>query len=321
MPDRDACASRLRLPCLWALLATGALLLAACGTTAGTLDASGSRVVRVVAAENFWGSIASQIGGSHVQVVSIITNPNTDPHSYEPTAADARTIATAQVVIENGIGYDPWVPKLLSADQASPMVLDVGRLLGVPDGGNPHRWYNPANVQTVIRQLTADFARIDPADRRYFAARAARFAAVALRQYDALIAAIRARYAGTPVGASESIFAMLCPGARPEPGHPAVVPEGDQRGNRGLGGRQADHRPTRSPATRSRSTSTTARTSRLTCRPSWSAAKAAASRSPRSPRRWCRHGQYQHGRPAQLRGYRGRPGQGHRALTRRRGRP
>jgi len=211
MPDRDACASRLRLPCLWALLATGALLLAACGTTAGTLDASGSRVVRVVAAENFWGSIASQIGGSHVQVVSIITNPNTDPHSYEPTAADARTIATAQVVIENGIGYDSWVPKLLSADQASPVVLDVGRLLGIPDGGNPHRWYNPANVQTVIRQLTADFARIDPADRRYFAARAARFAAVALRQYDALIAAIRARYAGTPVGASESIFAMLAP--------------------------------------------------------------------------------------------------------------
>ncbi|HXP20667.1 MAG TPA: zinc ABC transporter substrate-binding protein [Streptosporangiaceae bacterium] len=211
MPDRDACASRLRLPCLWALLATGALLLAACGTTAGTLDASGSRVVRVVAAENFWGSIASQIGGSHVQVVSIITNPNTDPHSYEPTAADARTIATAQVVIENGIGYDSWVPKLLSADQASPVVLDVGRLLGIPDGGNPHRWYNPANVQTVIRQLTADFARIDPTDRRYFAARAARFAAVALRQYDALIAAIRARYAGTPVGASESIFAMLAP--------------------------------------------------------------------------------------------------------------
>src|ERR1700761_3870928 len=81
----------------------------ACSTASGTVTAaSGGRVIQVVAAENFWGSIASQIGGTHVRVTSIITNPNTDPHSYEPTVADAKIIAGAQLVIENGIGYDPW---------------------------------------------------------------------------------------------------------------------------------------------------------------------------------------------------------------------
>ncbi len=74
-------------------------------------------MVQVTAAENFWGSIASQIGGEHAHVVSIITNPNTDPHAYEPTASDARLLAQAQMVVENGLGYDPWVPKLLSADR------------------------------------------------------------------------------------------------------------------------------------------------------------------------------------------------------------
>jgi zinc/manganese transport system substrate-binding protein len=189
------------------------MALAACSTasSANTASTGGGTVIQVVAAENFWGSIASQIGGSHVHVVSIITNPNTDPHSYEPTATDARTLAGAQFVIENGIGYDPWVPKLLAADQGNPTVLNAGALLGVPAGGNPHRWYNPADVQGVIKQMATDFGKIDPADRGYFARQRTRFNTVALRQYDALIAAIKAKYSGTPVGASESIFAMLAP--------------------------------------------------------------------------------------------------------------
>ncbi len=167
--------------------------------------------IEVVAAENFWGSIARQIGGSHVRVVSIITNPNTDPHSYEPTAGDARTIAGAQFVIDNGIGYDPWVPKLLAADQQNPATLEVGTLLGVPAGGNPHRWYNPSDMQQVVNQMVADYQQLDPADSAYFARQRTRFNTVAMRQYNATIAAIRAKYSGTPVGASESIFAMLAP--------------------------------------------------------------------------------------------------------------
>lgn len=86
---------------------------------------------------NFWGSIAGQIGGTHARVVSIITNPNTDPHAYEPTAPDARTLATANLVIENGIGYDPWVQKLLAGDRSRSTVLDVGTVAGVAAGAIP----------------------------------------------------------------------------------------------------------------------------------------------------------------------------------------
>ena len=128
------------------------------------------RVVRVVAAENFWGSIAGQLGGVHAHVVSLITNPNTDPHSYEPTAADARVLAGSQMVVENGIGYDPWVDKLLSADGGHIVTLDVGTRLGLADGSNPHRWYDPGDVREVIGQMTADLQRLDPRDRAYFAA-------------------------------------------------------------------------------------------------------------------------------------------------------
>jgi zinc/manganese transport system substrate-binding protein len=197
------------------VVAAAALVLTACASSSRSatteLKATGRRVIQVVAAENFWGSIASQIGGTHAQVDSIITNPNTDPHSYEPTSIDARALARAQLVVENGIGYDPWVPKLLAADRNHPKVLDVGRLLGVPRGGNPHRWYNPADVQSVIRQLVTDFQTIDPADGAYFVERRTSFDTVALRQYDDTVASIRAKYSGTPVGASESVFAMLAP--------------------------------------------------------------------------------------------------------------
>jgi zinc/manganese transport system substrate-binding protein len=197
------------------VVAAAALVLTACASSSrpATTEqkATGRRVIQVVAAENFWGSIASQIGGKHAQVKSIITKPNTDPHSYEPTAIDARALARAHLVVENGIGYDPWVPKLLAADQNHPRVLDVGRLLDVPRGGNPHRWYNPANVQSVIRQLVTDFQALDPVDSVYFAEQQTSFDAVALRQYRDTITSIRANYSGTPVGASESIFAMLAP--------------------------------------------------------------------------------------------------------------
>ena len=190
-------------------------MLSACGAThpmsTGPSGFASERVVQVAAAENFWGSIAAQLGGAHAHVMSIITNPNTDPHAYEPTAADARTLAQAQFVVENGIGYDPWVQRLLAADPGKAATLDVGTLLGVAVGGNPHRWYNPADVQTVIRQMVADYQRIDPADRSYFARQEIAFDTVSLEKYSETLSSIRARYAGTPVGASESIFAMLAP--------------------------------------------------------------------------------------------------------------
>jgi zinc/manganese transport system substrate-binding protein len=202
--------TRIVVPALF--VAAGSLALTACSTaSSATSSAADQRVIRVVAAENFWGSIAAQVGGRHVRVSSIITNPNADPHSYEPNAADGRAIATAQLVIENGIGYDPWVSRLIAASNSHPAVINVGTVIGVPAGGNPHRWYNPGNVQTVINAMVAAFSRADPADRAYVRHQKREFDRVALRSYHELIATIRARYSGTPVGASESIFAMLAP--------------------------------------------------------------------------------------------------------------
>lgn len=194
-----------------AVLVTAAAL-SACSSAGSNSSASNTGgLIEVVAAENFWGSIASQIGGSHVRVVSIITNPDTDPHAYEPTAPDAETLARAQLVIENGIGYDPWVARFLAADSGHPTVLDVGSVLGVATGGNPHRWYDPVNVQSVIAELVSDLQKLDPAGGAYFAKQRLQFNTVALATYNATIAAIRAKYSGTKVGASESIFSMLAP--------------------------------------------------------------------------------------------------------------
>ena len=202
--------SRARAAAPVALAVAITLTAAACSTASGALQAR-SRVIEIVAAENFWGSIAQQIGGTRVHVVSIITNPNTDPHSYEPTATDARAVAGARLVIENGIGYDPWIARLLAADDGAQTVLNVGAVVGVADGGNPHRWYNPADVQTVISRLVADYGELDPAGKAYFARQRAWFDRIGLGSYHALITKIRQKYGGTPVGASESIFAMLAP--------------------------------------------------------------------------------------------------------------
>jgi zinc/manganese transport system substrate-binding protein len=177
--------------------------------TAGTGGGDGK--LKVVAAENFWGSIAGQLGGEKVQVSSVIVNPDTDPHSYEPTARDARTIAGAQLAIVNGIGYDDWAPKLLAASPAEGhrAVLNVGDVLGLRDGENPHQWYSPASVKRVVGEIVADYAKLDPANAGYYAAQEKAFETKSLARYDQLRAQIRARYAGTPVGYSESIVRPL----------------------------------------------------------------------------------------------------------------
>jgi zinc/manganese transport system substrate-binding protein len=190
------------------VLATAGLSACASGST-GASTASGGRI-SVVAAENFWGSIARQLGGDRVSVTSIISNPNADPHSYEPTPGDGRTVATAQLMILDGIGYDPWAQQLLAANPTSGRtVLNVGDLVHVPVGGNPHRWYDPTNVRQVITQITADYRAIDPKDAAYFDHRRQVYEDVTLAPYNALISSIRSKYAGTPIGASESIVSPL----------------------------------------------------------------------------------------------------------------
>ncbi len=195
-----------------------ALALGGCSssshTTTGSAGASSSpsssTVVNVVATINAWGSILTQLGGTHVHEASLITNPNTDPHVYEPTPADGRTIATSQLLVQNGIGYDPWAAQALAANpDPQRKVINVGNLVGIANGGNPHRWYSPSDVEKVADTITADLKSIDPADAGYFDTQRQTFETVGLGRYHQLIASIRATYAGVPVGASESIFAPL----------------------------------------------------------------------------------------------------------------
>jgi len=197
------------------LMAMGLVMvfvLTGCSSSSPSKGSSDGDKPNVVAAENFWGSIASQLGGDRVTVSSIITNPNADPHDYEPTADDARSIASADFVIENGIGYDPWVQRLLDANPVpGRAVLSVGTLVGVAAGGNPHRWYNPSDVQRVIDAITSEYEKLDAADASYFDQQRSAFETTGLAQYHAVISEIKTKYAGTPVGASESIFAMMAP--------------------------------------------------------------------------------------------------------------
>jgi zinc/manganese transport system substrate-binding protein len=185
-------------------------MLAGCGS-GGSSSGSGGRL-NVVAAEDFWGSIAAQLGGDQVEVTSIVTNPAADPHDYEPTSEDARTMAGAQMAIVNGIGYDSWASKLLAANPSSGRtVLTVGDLLGLQEGDNPHQWYSPSSVQRAIDRITTDYKRADPGHAAYFDERRRVFETRGLAEYRDLVARIKARYGGTRVGASESIFEPLAP--------------------------------------------------------------------------------------------------------------
>ena len=192
-----------------------ALLVAAfCGavwaTGCGSVTAPDGGKLQVVAAENFWGSIAAQLGGERVLVRSIVVNANTDPHVYEPTAGDARAVARARLAIVNGIGYDEWATRLLNADPVDRrVVLNVGNILGLKAGDNPHQWYSPSSVRRVIGAIVAGYDRLSPRDAGYFNARRRLFETEGLARYDQLRARIRARYAGVSVGYSESIFAPL----------------------------------------------------------------------------------------------------------------
>jgi zinc/manganese transport system substrate-binding protein len=184
------------------------LLLNACtGITApsGTSGPVGKQL-QVVAGENFWGSIAAQLGGSHVSVISIVSDPNADPHEYAGNTQNARDFAVANYVILNGAGYDAWAQQLLNANPVDGRkVLNVAQLLGKHDGDNPHFWYDPTYVEEVANQITKDYQSLDPTDSAYFRQQRAVFEN-SLSEYHKRIAEIKVKFAGQKVGATESIF-------------------------------------------------------------------------------------------------------------------
>jgi len=166
-------------------------------------------LISVVAGENFWGSLATQLGGSRVSVHSVVTDPNADPHEYESSTDDARAFADADLVVLNGAGYDDWGQKLLDANSSSHRrVLNIAQLLGRKPGDNPHFWYNPDYVLTVADRITAEYKTIDSANASYFDQQRVALT-LALKPYTDRIAEIRARYAGAPIGSTESIFVYM----------------------------------------------------------------------------------------------------------------
>ncbi|HEY1258304.1 MAG TPA: zinc ABC transporter substrate-binding protein [Stellaceae bacterium] len=164
---------------------------------------------KIVAAENFYGDIARQIGGAGIAVVSILTNPDQDPHEFEASASTARALADARLVICNGAGYDPWVTKLLSASPSAKRgVVTVAALVGKKSGDNPHLWYLPATMPALADALAAQLARFDPVHKSDYARRLAQFQ-TSLKPLADKIAALRRNYAGTAVTATEPIFGYM----------------------------------------------------------------------------------------------------------------
>jgi zinc/manganese transport system substrate-binding protein len=188
-------------------LVVGSLVLAACGSSpSGHGATSSDGMIRVVAAENEYGNVAAQVGGRYVSVTSVESNPNTDPHSYEVSPGVAEALSSAQVVIQNGVGYDAFMTKIESASP-SPMrhVIDVQNLLGLPDSTpNPHLWYSPKTMPAVAHALAADFAIVQPDHGAYFKTEAATFI-TSLDPWLAAIAAFKATYPGTAVATTEPV--------------------------------------------------------------------------------------------------------------------
>jgi zinc/manganese transport system substrate-binding protein len=162
--------------------------------------------VKVVAAENFYGDLVSQIGGAHVAVTSILSNPDDDPHLFEASPSTAKALSDAKIVIANGVDYDPWMEKLLAASKAAGRrEIVVGALVGRKPGDNPHLWYDPSYMKAVAQAVVADLAAVDPAHKGDYEQGESKFLE-SLKPLDDKIATMRKSYAGQPITASEPVF-------------------------------------------------------------------------------------------------------------------
>jgi zinc/manganese transport system substrate-binding protein len=161
--------------------------LTGCGSTA-LPSHTGSGQITAVGAENEYANVISQIGGRYVSVTAIESNPNTDPHSFEASPAIAQAVSSARLVVQNGVGYDTYMNKIEAASPNSARkVIDVQTLLGLPDSTpNPHLWYGPRTMPTVVHALVSDLSSLAPAHAAYFAANARRFDASLAPWYAAL---------------------------------------------------------------------------------------------------------------------------------------
>ena len=184
-----------------------AALSAACSSGPGpATTADSTTTIVAVGAENEYANVIGQIGGKYVHVTAIESNPNTDPHSFEASASVAQVVSSAQLVVQNGLGYDTYMNKIAAAaPNAARKVIDVQQLLGLPDSTpNPHLWYKPATMPAVAKEVARDLAAVQPAHARYFTANAAAFDRSLGPWYNA-IAQFKAAFPGTPVATTEPV--------------------------------------------------------------------------------------------------------------------
>jgi zinc/manganese transport system substrate-binding protein len=190
-------------------LALGLLLALASGQPARAGDDNILGKLAVVAAENFYGDIASQIGGDRIDVVSIMNNPDQDPHLFETTPGVVRQIAAARIVILNGANYDPWMEKLLAAaPRPGRIVITAAELVRAKIGDNPHLWYQPATMPAVAKAIAEALSKADSTHASDYASRLAATLA-SLDRIGQRVAQIKAKHNGEAITATEPVFGPM----------------------------------------------------------------------------------------------------------------
>jgi zinc/manganese transport system substrate-binding protein len=193
------------------MLAITAGVVAGCGSSSSGDSASvssggGSVPLAAVGAENEYANVIAQIGGRYVKVSAIESNPNTDPHTYESSPSDAQTVSQAELIVQNGVGYDTYMEKIESASPSSSRkIINVQKLLGLPESTpNPHLWYKPTTMPAVAQAIGADLAALQPAHAAYFQTNVTAFDA-SLQPWLAALRRFRSHYPGTTVATTEPV--------------------------------------------------------------------------------------------------------------------
>ena len=192
-----------------------ALLASACSSSSSAPSSSGGGTaaaaastakITAIGAENEYADVIAQVGGQYVQASSILSNPNTDPHTFEASPAVGREMSAAKLIVQNGVGYDDWATTIENADPSDGrQVINVQQLLGLPDSTpNPHLWYKPGTMTAVANAIASDLGRLDPAHASYYKGNAASFTA-SLSAWSQALAAFKSAHPGTPVATTEPV--------------------------------------------------------------------------------------------------------------------
>lgn len=190
----------------WALIGSLLIILLLMIVTTPAKSPS-KKPIRVVASLNFYGEAAQKVAGKYGKVDSLINNSAVDPHDYQPSIRQSQQVSNADFIIENGLGYDHWMDKMIVANDNHPQVIKVGVAIAhAKNGDNEHVWYQPQVMIKLTNRLAADFSQKDPQHRNYYQARARAYVQQ-LNQQDKLIKQAKANmHQNDRVAVSEPVF-------------------------------------------------------------------------------------------------------------------